>query len=83
METRLVRFIYRTPSRKKGTVMDSMAPIYLVWNSIVGLKIHLSERTHYPRFTRRVPCEPRGSAWKRRGYRSNGRAVCIVTMKTV
>jgi len=28
----LVRFIYRTPSRKKGTVMDSTAPIYLIWN---------------------------------------------------
>ena len=24
-----------------------------------------------------VPCEPYGSAWKRRGNRSNGRAVCI------
>ena len=34
METWLVRFIYRTPSRKKGTVMDSTAPIYLVWNLI-------------------------------------------------
>ena len=32
METRLVRFIYRTPSRKKGIVMDSTATIYLVWN---------------------------------------------------
>ena len=31
METWLVRFIYRTPFRKKGTVMDSTAPIYLVW----------------------------------------------------
>jgi len=33
METWLVRFIYRTP-RKKGTGMDSTAPIYLVWNLI-------------------------------------------------
>jgi len=34
METWLVRFVYRTPFRKKGTVMDSTAPIYLFWNLI-------------------------------------------------
>ena len=34
METWLVCFIYRTPSRNKGTVMDSTAPIYLGWNLI-------------------------------------------------
>jgi len=34
METWLFRFIYRTTSRKKGTFMDSTAPIHLVWNLI-------------------------------------------------
>jgi len=39
-----------------------LRPDYCCYRSRVIRKFHLGERTHYPRSTCRVPCEPRGSA---------------------
>jgi len=64
METWLVSFVYRTPSRKKGSVTTSTGPIYRVCllNEEHPLVIHTS---HIPLVC--VPCEPCGSAvtWRK------------------
>ena len=57
METWLVRFTYRTSSRNKWSVSR---PIYISLE--IWLKSTLSARTHYPRSSRCVPCDPHGSA---------------------